>query len=200
MPKLNKEIISTFYTYKNYVDIFNQQVNISDVNSLSENDKKFYEYRKLNLQRSSRIEKTFEPADKTKDTFSKINKASRWIVITESWCGDSAQSLPVVARLAELSKLIDFKIVLRDSNLEFMDMYLTNGGRSIPKLVVFDENDNELFNWGPRPAEAQKLFTELKKNGTEVSEIHKEIQLWYSKDKGSEVEKEIVNFVKQFLV
>ena len=118
-------------------------------------------------------------------------------MITESWCGDSAQNLPVVAKLAALNSNIDFKIVLRDSNLEFMDLYLTNGGRSIPKLIAFDKNNDELFNWGPRPAEAQKLFSDLKKDGMEVSEIHKELHLWYGRNRGKEVEKEIAELVNR---
>ena len=89
-------------------------------------------------------------------------------MITESWCGDSAQNLPVIAKLAQLNSNIDFKIVLRDSNLEFMDLHLTNTSRAIPKLVVFDENNNELFQWGPRPVEAQNLFSRLKNDGIEV--------------------------------
>ncbi len=112
--------------------------------------KNIYDYRKLNFQRSSRLEKTFVPSEETRQIFSNIIKKQKWILITESWCGDSAQNLPIIAKLAELNSLIDFKIVLRDSNLDFMDLYLTNGGRAIPKLIVFDENDNELFRWGPQ--------------------------------------------------
>ena len=128
---------------------------------------------------------------------SQIVSPQQWIVITESWCGDSAQNLPIIARLASLSDMIDIKIVLRDSNPDFMDLYLTNGGRSIPKLIVFDENDNELFRWGPRPAEAQNLFTKLKNEGMEKSEIYKELHLWYGRNKGKEVELELAQLIKK---
>lgn len=200
MPELNKTIIDNFYTYGKFIELFAQQVNTSDINSLSEYDKKYYDYRKLNFQRSSRGEKTFEPNEVTKEIFCAISKPMKWIVITESWCGDSAQNLPVIAKLALLNDNIDFKIVLRDSNLEFMNLYLTNGGQSIPKLIVFDATDNELFNWGPRPAATQKLFSDLKKDGVEVSEIHKELHLWYGRNRGKEVEKEIAGLVKQFML
>ncbi|MBE0550902.1 MAG: thioredoxin family protein [Ignavibacterium sp.] len=168
---------------------------MSDINTLADCDKKFYEYRKLNYQRSTRLEKTFIPIEDTKQIFSKINQLQKWIVITESWCGDSAQNLPVIAKLAQLNSNIDFKIVLRDSNLEFMDLHLTNTMRSIPKLVVFDENNNELFQWGPRPAEAQNLFSGLKKDGIEKSEINKALHLWYGRNRGKEVEREITELV-----
>ena len=116
-------------------------------------------------------------------------------MITESWCGDSAQNLPVIAKLAQLNSNIDFKIVLRDSNLEFMDLHLTNTSRAIPKLVVFDEDNNELFQWGPRPVEAQNLFSRLKNDGIEKSEINKELHLWYGRNRGKEVEREITELV-----
>ena len=196
MPELNTSIINSILTYNEFVDEFAKQINVSDINTLNDYDKSFYDYRKLNYQRSTRLEKTFIPVDETTQVFSKINHTQKWIVITESWCGDSAQNLPVIAKLAQLNNRIDLKIVLRDSNLEFMDLHLTNGGRAIPKLIVFDEDDNELFQWGPRPVEAQNLFTRLKNDGMEKSEINKELHLWYGRNRGKEVEKEIIQLVK----
>jgi len=131
--------------------------------------------------------------------FSQIEVTERWFVITESWCGDSAQNLPIIAKLASLREKIDFKIVLRNSNLDFMDLYLTDGKRSIPKLIVLDENDIELFRWGPRPVEAQNLFTKLKNEGVEKSVINKQLHLWYARNKGKEVEKEIVELIERIL-
>jgi len=196
MPELNTSIINSVLTFNEFVEEFTKQINVSDINTLNAYDKSYYEYRKLNFQRSTRLEKTFIPTDETKQIFSKINQIQKWIVITESWCGDSAQNLPVIAKLAQLSDKIDFKIVPRDSNLGFMDLYLTNGGRAIPKLIVFDEDDNELFQWGPRPAEAQNLFTGLKNDGIEKSEIYKELHLWYGRNRGKEVEREIFQLIK----
>ena len=196
MPELNTSIISSVLTYNEFVDEFTKQITMSDINTLNDYDKSFYDYRKLNYQRSTRLEKTFIPTDETKEIFSKINHIQKWIVITESWCGDSAQNLPIIASLAVLNDNIDLKIVLRDSNPDFMDLYLTNGGRAIPKLIVFDKNDNELFRWGPRPAEAQNLFTKLKNEGMEKSDIYKKLHLWYGRNKGKEVEREIVELIK----
>jgi len=196
MPELNTSIINSVLTFNEFVEEFTKQINVSDINTLNDYDKNYYNYRKLNFQRSSRLEKTFFPTDETKQIFSKINQIQKWIVITESWCGDSAQNLPVIAKLAQLSDKIRFKIVPRDSNLGFMDLYLTNGGRAIPKLIVFDEDDNELFQWGPRPAEAQNLFTGLKNDGIEKSEIYKELHLWYGRNRGKEVEREIFQLIK----
>lgn len=187
--------ISTL-SYKEYLKIFNDQISVENTDSLNEHDKKHFENRKINFQRTSRLNKTFIPSVETKDIFSQIEVTQRWFIITESWCGDSAQNLPIIAKLASLSEKINFKIVLRNSNLDFMDLHLTNGKRSIPKLIVFDENDNELFIWGPRPAEAQNLFTNLKNDGVEKSEINKQLHLWYGRNRGKEVEKEITESLK----
>lgn len=196
MSKPNKLNSNNYLTYNDFINQFKNQVNVSDYNLLNDYDKKYYDYRKLNFQRSSRLEKTFKPTGETQQVFSKITKQQKWVVITESWCGDSAQNLPIIAKLAEINKQIKLKIVLRDSDLRFMDSYLTNGGRSIPKLIVFDENDEELFQWGPRPVEAQKLFSKLKKEGLDKSEINKKLHLWYGRNRGKEVEKEIVRLIK----
>lgn len=196
MPEINSSIINSVLTYNELMDEFAKQINVSDINTLNDYDKSFYDYRKLNYQRSIRLEKTFIPTDETKQIFSKINQPLKWIVITETWCGDSAQNLPVIAKLVQLNDNIDLKIVLRDSNLEFMDLHLTNGSRAIPKLIVYDENDNELFQWGPRPVEAQNLFSRLKNAGIPKPDINKELHLWYGRNRGKEVEKEIVNLIK----
>jgi len=196
MPELNTSVINSILTYNEFVEEFTKQINVSDINTLNDYDKSFYDYRKLNYQRSTRLEKTFIPTDETRQIFSKINQIQKWIVITESWCGDSAQNLPVIAKLAQLNDRIDLKIVLRDSNLEFMDLHLTNGGRAIPKLIVLDEDDNELFQWGPRPVEVQNLFSRLKNDGIAKSEINKELHLWYGRNRGREVEREIFQLIK----
>jgi Thioredoxin len=196
MPEINSSIINSVLTYNEFMDEFAKQINVSDINTLNDYDKSFYDYRKLNYQRSTRLEKTFIPTDETKQIFSKINQPLKWIVITETWCGDSAQNLPVITKIAQLNDNIELKIVLRDSNLEFMDIHLTNGSRAIPKLIVYDENDNELFQWGPRPVEAQNLFSRLKNAGMPKPDINKELHLWYGRNRGKEVEKEIVNLIK----
>lgn len=197
MTKSNLSVIKNFISYDEYQQQFKQQVSVSDVNSLSETDKEYFEYRKLNFQRTSRVEKTFLPSEVTKKVFASISDTQEWFVITESWCGDSAQSLPIIVSLAALSDKIKFNIVLRDLNPDFMNLYLTNGGKSIPKLVVFGKDGQELFNWGPRPKQAQELFNKLKEQGLDKTEIISEIHLWYAKNRGKEVEKEITELIQK---
>ncbi len=200
MTKLNLCTINWLLTYQDYLDYFNKQINKSNVELSTELEKAKFEFTKLNFQRSSRLEKTFEPAEESKNVISQINNKQQWIIITETWCGDSAQSIPVIQKFSQLNNNIDFKILFRDSNLDFMDLYLTNGGRSIPKLIVFDENGNEAFQWGPRPLEVQELFTKLKNDGLEKSDISKEIHLWYGRDRGKAVEKELIELLKSQII
>ncbi|MBB6450763.1 hypothetical protein HNR44_002753 [Geomicrobium halophilum] len=92
-------------------------------------------------------------------------KPLRVIVLTEDWCGDAMLNVPILLRIAEQTD-IQTSFLLRDSNLELMDQYLTNGkSRSIPVFIFIDENGNEVANWGPRAPELQarvdKLFADL---------------------------------------
>jgi len=179
------------------MDEFARRISISDTSTLNEVDRKRHELCRLNYQRSTRLEKTFTPEEETNQIFSPIDKPQTWIVITEPWCGDSAQNLPVIAKLAQLNDNINLKIVLRDSNPDFMNLYLTNGARSIPKLIVFDDYEKELFRWGPRPKAAQKLYDDLNNYGLEKPSINKELHLWYGRNFGKEVEKEIADLIKR---
>lgn len=201
MPRIDLSIINKYVSYNEYLAQFREQILVDDPILLSDIEKQHFEYRKLNLQRTLRIEKTFVPSEETRNIFASISAEQSWFVITESWCGDSSQSLPVIDGLIKLSDKIEFNIVLRDSNPDFMNLYLTNGSKSIPKLVVFDKEGSELFQWGPRPKAAQDLFTLLKNEGLEKSEINKELHLWYARNRGIEVEKEITELVSNtFLV
>ena len=183
--------------YNTYKETLISQVDNPDLND--ENEIRYFEYRKLNLQRSQRLEKYFVPSEELIRAIDDIEKPQVWMVITESWCGDSAQNIPVFVKAASLNSNITLRIIYRDQNPEIMDLYLTNGSRSIPKLVVFDENNHELFQWGPRPREAQELFNRLKNEGVLKSEINKELQLWYGKNRGKAVEKELVDLLNSVL-
>jgi thiol-disulfide isomerase/thioredoxin len=197
VAKLNFCTINEYKTYNKYSEAFLTLVHSIKPEQLDEQKKQKYDLLKLNLQRTQRLDKTFEPSEETKNIFSKVVNPQQWVVITETWCGDSAQIVPVIAKLSQLNNKIDLKILLRDSNLDYMDLYLTNGGRAIPKLIAYDENGEELFQWGPRPNEAKELFNRLKNDGVEKSDINKELHLWYGRNRGKEIEKEIFELIKQ---
>ncbi|MCL4547259.1 MAG: thioredoxin family protein [Bacteroidetes bacterium] len=181
-------------TYEEYLSLMQQHSEDPSIEN--------FETIKLNQQRTSRINKTYDVSQTLKNIIAKITSHQLWMVITEDWCGDSAQNLPYIAKIAACNPLIDLRILLRDQNLDIMDLYLTNGNsRSIPKLVVFDQDGNELVQWGPRPAEAQTLVNKNKSEGKSKDEFIKELHLWYGRNRGKNLEEEfekiIVRLIRQ---
>ncbi|MBU2947874.1 thioredoxin family protein [Zobellia uliginosa] len=151
-------------------------------------------YTMLNDRRMKRFDKTVKVSEEAATTIARLDKRVQFIVLTESWCGDAAPALPVINKVAELNDNIDLKVVLRDENISLMNRFLTNGGMSIPKLIVWDaENQEVLADWGPRPEPAAKLVADHKeKHGKLLPEIKEEIQQWYNKDKGQTTLKELL--------
>ena len=145
---------------------------------------------KLNYQRSIRIRKSYRVNPDLLQVIRQIDKPQQWIVLTEDWCGDSAQNLPYIARMAGLNDKITLRILRRDQNPDLMERYLTSGKRAIPKLIAFDENGAELFNWGPRPEPAIRLFEGLKDQGLEKKDILTQLHQWYARDAGKTLERE----------
>ncbi len=156
-------------------------------------------YSKLNFSRMKRILKTTPISDDVSGTVDCLSDKLTWVVLTESWCGDAAQNLPVFAKIAEANPNINLRILLRDENPALMDQYLTNGGKSIPKLICVDENLKELGTWGPRPKFLQDWLYENKANPKmSMADLKKEFQVWYTKDKGQTLQKEMVMLMKSW--
>lgn len=150
-------------------------------------------YSELNEVRMNRLEKTLKMDSEVLEALLKINDKQTWLVIAEGWCGDAAQILPIIKLMAEASKNIEMKIVLRDENNDLMMQFLTNGARSIPKLLVLDEALNVIHVWGPRPEGAKNLIIDYKAKHGVVDEPAKiALQKWYLDDKGISTMKEIV--------
>lgn len=179
-------------TYDEYKSYFESKINSELPAKADDAAKEIHEYTKLNYQRSQRIEKSYNVSDELKAAVKSAKEKQLWMVITEAWCGDSAQTLPYIGKIASHNTGIDLRILLRDENPDIMDLYLTNGTRSIPKLVAFDEEGNELFTWGPRPKEAQKLINQWKSEGIVKPELYEKLHLWYGRNRGRELEEEFL--------
>lgn len=150
-------------------------------------------YSELNEVRMKRLEKTLQLDSEVLKTLQNLKAKQTWLVIAEGWCGDAAQILPIIKLMAEASEYIDLKIVLRDENEALMNQFLTNGAKSIPKLIVLDENLNLINHWGPRPEAAKNLIIDYKAKHGIVDETAKiALQKWYLDDKGISTQKEIV--------
>ncbi len=161
----------------------------------------YLEYTRMNQKRMSRWDKTAKVSEEMTELIRKISQNQVWLIITEAWCGDAAQSLPYINKLAELNPRINLRLVLRDENPSLMDAYLTEGSRSIPKLIVLSEDlAHEFGTWGPRPEFLQKRLKAFKldPNGVSSAEFSAGTHLWYAKDKNQSLEQELFKLFNSF--
>lgn len=187
-----QDALANAMTYAEYLEGIENELASEPTN---EEEKMIYDYTKLNAARIKRLDRTQKISQEAQDKIKTISKNLYWIVITEGWCGDAAHTVPVLNKLQELNPNIEMKIILRDENLELMDRYLTNGGRSIPKLIVYKpETEEVLGTWGPRPTGATKLMEDYRAEHGVIDDVVKEqLQVWYNKDKGTGVINDIIN-------
>lgn len=187
------------YTYNGYRELVKSCV---DNNTCTGNDKlpERIEATKLNIARINRLDKQVELTPEIIEAVKGITQKITWLVLIESWCGDGAQNIPVIAKIAALNPNIKLDIILRDENPEIMDQYLTNGTRSIPKLICLDDNGNELDVWGPRPERIKEMVKQFKESNPDVShdEFVKQLHLWYAKDKGLAFQEDLLPLIKKW--
>ena len=158
-------------------------------------------YSELNETRMNRLEKTIEVTPETKAKLQNSDKKYIWLVLSEGWCGDAAQIVPVIHKMADVTDKVELKIALRDDNDALMQHFLTNGGKAIPKLIVLDAETLEVvLDWGPRPHGAKQLILDYKAAHGVVDEPAKiELQKWYLHDKGISIQNEIVEMHENIL-
>jgi hypothetical protein len=153
-------------------------------------------YSELNEVRMKRLEKTLKLDLEVEKALQNLKSKQTWLVISEGWCGDAAQILPIIKLMSEASENIDLKLVFRDENEELINLFLTNGAKSIPKLLLLDEAFHLINHWGPRPEGAKNLIIEYKAKNGIVDEAAKiALQKWYLEDKGISTMNEIVRIL-----
>ena len=118
----------------------------------------------------------------------------RMLVISEDWCGDASNTLPVLARLAEALPTLELRVARRDENPELMDEFLTDGARSIPIAVLLRDDFTVAGHWGPRPAELQAFtLAEKRKGERSTSDIYRDVRRWYARDRGETTIREVLD-------
>ena len=154
-------------------------------------------YSLLNDKRMKRLNKTTKLSEETIQSLQEINEEQTWLLITEGWCGDAAQNSPIINKMAEVNDKIQLKVALRDENLELMDLFLTNGGRAIPKLIALDKDNNVINTWGPRPTVATKMVADYKaEHGVIDAQFKQDLQVWYNKNKGESLQEDFIELFK----
>ncbi len=196
---ISRTLIEEAFTYEQYRQLIDKLLE-RDRTTGGKDSEKIIEYTRMNVQRMNRLEKQVELSDSLKEALDSIEKDWIWLVLTEGWCGDAAQNLPAIHKMAEASPHIELKLILRDENLEIMDQYLTNGGRSIPKLICLDaETLDEIGTWGPRPASIQEKAMKWKDDPDIskqewVTKLHK----WYAENMTREQQEEFEALIESW--
>ena len=162
---------------------------------LTDDEKKMLKYYQLGVQRMSRMIKIYKPNEEQLQKLSEKNFKGKFLIISEGWCGDAGQTVPAVSLFFQGKN--EVRIIYRDENLDLIDQFLTNGTRSIPIVIILDENDNVITHWGPRPAHGAELLKKHKtdpKNDTK-EQFYNDIQVYYSKNRGIDVINEILELI-----
>lgn len=191
--------VSQGLTYAAYLQLMAQRAG-QTTDGLPDDEAERIEFTRLNLHRSQRIARTYRVSAVLSELLDRIDQPQLWLALTEPWCGDSAQCLPYIAVMAQQNPAIDLRLLLRDDNLDIMDKHLTDGKRSIPVLVARDAEERKLYQWGPRPVEAQAVFDEGKAAGLQKPRIMEKLHLWYGRDRGRALEAEFVAVLRQYLL
>jgi hypothetical protein len=201
MKKLIEASLLNSFTYPEYRAHIAQLLTEGKATGHEQNAD-FVHYSELNQARMHRLDKTIQVLPEVVATFSKLAKKHIWLLLSEGWCGDAANCIPVLHKIAEGTSLIDMKIILRDDNDAVMQHFLTNGARAIPKLVIIDaETLAVIADWGPRPEPAKNLILDYKATHGIVDETAKiELQKWYLQDKGIAIQNEILKIYGQIHV
>lgn len=119
----------------------------------------------------------------------------RILVISEDWCGDAVNTVPPIARLSEALGM-ELRVVKRDEVPALMDLYLTDGARSIPVAIVLDEDFRPVGWWGPRPREVQaKVLAEKRAGIRPAADIYRDLRMWYARDAGETTIAEVLEIM-----
>lgn len=193
-----EKIITSGLTPEAYGKVMEQQAAV-DPATLEGLEAERAEFTKLNLHRVGRIHRNWKPSAELASLLARIDRPQLWMVLTEPWCGDSAQSVPCLEILAESAPDITIRHLLRDDNPEIMDRYLTDGKRGIPLLAAFGPEGNELYRWGPRPAEAQTIMDNALAEGLEKPARLEKLHLFYGRNRGRALDGEWVTLLSRYL-
>lgn len=198
---------SAALTYEEYREVMGQQAENGQTSGPNQSEA-MVNYTALNEKRMLRIDRKVKLLEPVINRLKQVIQPQRWLVITETWCGDAAQILPVLQKMSEQSPAIEMEVIWRDEYPELMNQHLTNGSRAIPKLICLDADGAVLGDWGPRPREAQAMVMNNKdvmakiadaaERSAQYNEAQIELQKWYNKDKGEAVQLEMLVEVEKW--
>ncbi len=199
MHKFTNKIIDNALSHTEFMD-FTKDI-LETKNPIKPYDSEaYYNYTYVNFKRTEKILRNFKIENKLYNVLNDGIENWTWVLLNEPWCGDGSFSQAVLYAFSLASGgNIDFKVLLRDSHIDIMGNFLTNGGMAIPKLVCLDKDLNVLGTWGPRPKQLQIEFNEWKKDENfDTNTKIKKVNRWYLKDKNKSIQKEFIDLIKDW--
>lgn len=189
---LVREAIEMGWDYSAYRELVGKQVAEGRTSGFNQSEAYVY-YTLLNHKRMNRWDKKIVLPEALKATLAEMERTRIWLVLTETWCGDAAPVLPVMHAFVSAAPSLTLRIAHRDEHPLLMDRFLTEGARSIPKLLVVEPDTYQVVgSWGPRPKGARKLVESYKeKHGKLTPEFRESLQKWYNKDRGVQIIQEL---------
>lgn len=197
---ITKEVIESAYTYRDYREMIDRL--LSENKTTGENHSEaMIHYTLMNAHRMRRLEKQIDLITELTEQLERLDRDMIWLVLTEAWCGDAAQIIPLFQKMAEVSGHIDLRLILRDENQEIMDDFLYKGkSRSIPVVIALDAQTLDVIgSWGPRPSEAQELFEELRSEiDIPYQQVAETLHKWYTANKTVSTQKEWTDLLSRW--
>ena len=192
-PVISPARLASAYSYPAYRQLLDQLLADGKTTGPQQSPE-LLAFAQLNEQRMSRLDKTTQLRPELAAAAAGLRENYIWLILTEGWCGDAAQTVPVMEAVAQASAgHLRTAYLLRDENPDLIDQYLTHGSRSIPKLVMLRTDTlTEVAHWGPRPAEAQALVTKLKAEGMAHDDFIKALHTWYAHDRTQATQYELL--------
>ncbi|SMB82861.1 hypothetical protein SAMN00120144_2232 [Hymenobacter roseosalivarius DSM 11622] len=191
------ERLASAYTYVTYRQLIDELM-AQNLTTGTNQTEQILQYARLNVQRMRRVDKTIVLLPELREAVANLQNKYVWLTLTEGWCGDAAQIVPVIEAIVKAANgKLESRYLLRDENLDLMDRYLTDGGRSIPKLIVLHADTlAEAATWGPRPVPVQAMFLELKSQNLPFEDFATQLHSWYAHDKTQSTQGELLELVR----
>jgi len=202
MTTISRSVIDAAMTYEAYRQLTNELLTQNKTTGSNQSEALVH-YTQLNVTRMNRLDKTTILTADSLEKLAQITQPQIWLVLTEAWCGDASQIIPVLNKLAYANENITLRIILRDEYLDIMDAFLMNGSRSIPKLIALDANTLDVFaTWGPRPKALQNIILpaieDMKTSADSAlraqkyDELKTQAQSWYNHDKTRSTQEDLL--------
>lgn len=202
MNHIPESVVATAMDYDAYRSLISELLAKGKTTGENHSDA-MINYTEMNVTRMSRLDKTTKMTEEAREALADIDRPLVWLTLTEAWCGDAAQIIPVLEHLAQASPNSTLRLILRDEHPGIMDAFLTNGGKSIPKVIILDaESHKVLGSWGPRPEAVQQMVMDAKADLEHIDDkeeraaryqtLVKEAQKWYARDKTRRIQHEFL--------